>query len=144
MQPCPKDGKNMSPHRTARGHSIRCEGCSGLWLSNASVVRHIGAVPRAAYIRNTGANTGLHCPDDRASLVALIHHGVEIDICTQCGGVWLDRGELESILDQRRQGSRRAVEGAGEGAQGVLDGVDLSSDVLSSAVDFLGEFFSGL
>lgn len=26
--------------------------------------------------------------------------GVEIDICTNCGGVWLDRGELETIIDR--------------------------------------------
>lgn len=25
------------------------------------------------------------------------HHGVHIDTCTQCRGVWLDRGELEKI-----------------------------------------------
>lgn len=26
--------------------------------------------------------------------------GVEIDICATCGGVWLDRGELDTLLDQ--------------------------------------------
>jgi Zn-finger nucleic acid-binding protein len=25
-------------------------------------------------------------------------HGVEIDICPKCRGVWLDRGELEKLL----------------------------------------------
>ncbi|HEX3356880.1 MAG TPA: zf-TFIIB domain-containing protein, partial [Tepidisphaeraceae bacterium] len=26
-------------------------------------------------------------------------HGVEIDQCPNCSGVWLDRGELETILE---------------------------------------------
>lgn len=29
--------------------------------------------------------------------------GVELDMCSQCRGVWLDRGELEKLLDGARQ-----------------------------------------
>ena len=28
--------------------------------------------------------------------------GVEIDYCPQCRGVWLDRGELDKIIDRSR------------------------------------------
>ena len=28
--------------------------------------------------------------------------GIEIDICANCGGVWLDRGELEKIIESER------------------------------------------
>ncbi len=40
----------------------------------------------------------MQCPvcDDR--LRAIERHGVEIDICPSCKGVWLDRGELEKIV----------------------------------------------
>jgi Zn-finger nucleic acid-binding protein len=31
-------------------------------------------------------------------------HGVEIDYCPQCRGVWLDRGELDKILDRTAVG----------------------------------------
>jgi Zn-finger nucleic acid-binding protein len=27
-------------------------------------------------------------------------HGVEIDYCPQCRGVWLDRGELDKIIER--------------------------------------------
>jgi Zn-finger nucleic acid-binding protein len=27
-------------------------------------------------------------------------HGVEIDYCPQCRGVWLDRGELDKVIDR--------------------------------------------
>jgi Zn-finger nucleic acid-binding protein len=30
--------------------------------------------------------------------------GVELDMCPQCRGVWLDRGELEKILADAREG----------------------------------------
>jgi Zn-finger nucleic acid-binding protein len=32
--------------------------------------------------------------------------GVEIDICPQCRGVWLDRGELEKLLEPIRNEAR--------------------------------------
>lgn len=33
-------------------------------------------------------------------LVMSERHGVEIDYCPQCRGVWLDRGELDKLLDR--------------------------------------------
>jgi Zn-finger nucleic acid-binding protein len=38
------------------------------------------------------------CPD--STLVISAREGVEIDHCPQCRGVWLDRGELDKILDR--------------------------------------------
>lgn len=38
------------------------------------------------------------CPD--ATLVMTERTGVEIDYCPNCRGVWLDRGELDKILDR--------------------------------------------
>ncbi|MFN7139600.1 MAG: zf-TFIIB domain-containing protein, partial [Limisphaerales bacterium] len=40
-------------------------------------------------------------------MVAIHHRGVEIDLCTGCGGVWLDRGELERILKARPASNAR-------------------------------------
>jgi hypothetical protein len=37
------------------------------------------------------------CPVDRQTLGKEIVHGVIIDRCPQCKGVWLDAGELERI-----------------------------------------------
>ena len=38
------------------------------------------------------------CPD--ASLVMTDRQGVEIDYCPTCRGVWLDRGELDKIIER--------------------------------------------
>lgn len=38
------------------------------------------------------------CPRDANTLTATYKHGIEVDICPSCDGVWLDRGELDKIL----------------------------------------------
>lgn len=39
----------------------------------------------------------MKCPRDGYDLEAADLHGVQIDHCTHCGGIWLDRGELAAI-----------------------------------------------
>jgi uncharacterized protein len=43
------------------------------------------------------------CPRDGASLVEVNKSGVQIDVCPECKGVWLDRGELEKIMQITRE-----------------------------------------
>ena len=45
-----------------------------------------------------------HCPD--ATLLMTDRQGIEIDYCPTCRGVWLDRGELDKLLE--RAGSTAA------------------------------------
>jgi Zn-finger nucleic acid-binding protein len=42
----------------------------------------------------------MQCPIDGTTLVITDRSGVEIDYCPQCRGVWLDRGELDKIIDR--------------------------------------------
>lgn len=46
------------------------------------------------------------CPDDR--LVMTERSGIEIDYCPTCRGVWLDRGELDKIIDRSANSSTAA------------------------------------
>ena len=39
-----------------------------------------------------------HCPD--ATLLMSERQGVEIDYCPSCRGVWLDRGELDKLIER--------------------------------------------
>ena len=45
------------------------------------------------------------CKD--ANLVMSERSGVEIDYCPSCRGVWLDRGELDKIIERSTQNSRQ-------------------------------------
>lgn len=42
----------------------------------------------------------MKCPIDGATLVIADRTGIEIDYCPDCRGVWLDRGELDKIIDR--------------------------------------------
>ncbi len=39
------------------------------------------------------------CPHCKIPLSMADRKGIEIDYCTQCRGVWLDRGELDKIIE---------------------------------------------
>ena len=42
----------------------------------------------------------MQCPVCDVTLVISSREGIEIDHCPQCRGVWLDRGELDKIIDR--------------------------------------------
>lgn len=43
----------------------------------------------------------MKCPNCRdVTLVMTERQGVEIDYCPQCRGVWLDRGELDKLIER--------------------------------------------
>ena len=43
---------------------------------------------------------GMLCPIDQSPLVMSERQGIEIDYCPTCRGVWLDRGELDKIIER--------------------------------------------
>lgn len=46
----------------------------------------------------------MQCPVCKTSnLVMTERQGIEIDYCPQCRGVWLDRGELDKIIERSTQ-----------------------------------------
>jgi len=56
------------------------------------------------------------CPIDQTELVITERQGVEIDYCPKCRGVWLDRGELDKIIDRAAQFEGTATAGASAGS----------------------------
>ncbi len=45
------------------------------------------------------------CPVDGAALTMSERAGIEIDYCPTCRGVWLDRGELDKIIERNNEAS---------------------------------------
>lgn len=43
------------------------------------------------------------CPNCQAGMKEITREGVQIDMCATCHGVWLDRGELNKLLELNRQ-----------------------------------------
>jgi Zn-finger nucleic acid-binding protein len=54
----------------------------------------------------------IKCPKcAQADLVAMDRNEIEIDVCPSCRGVWLDRGELDKIIERSAGG--RSSESSG-------------------------------
>jgi len=51
-------------------------------------------------LREPGGSQGVLCPHCRVDLVMSDRQGIEIDYCPKCRGVWLDRGELDKIIER--------------------------------------------
>jgi Zn-finger nucleic acid-binding protein len=77
----------------------------------------------------------MKCPIDGTTLVMAERQGVEIDYCPECRGVWLDRGELDKIIERsvpppappppppRGTDARDAAEGRGRRRGSFLDDI---------------------
>jgi uncharacterized protein len=51
-------------------------------------------------MRTSEQVAGMPCPVCKVPLALADREGIEIDYCPQCRGVWLDRGELDKIIDR--------------------------------------------
>jgi uncharacterized protein len=81
----------------------------------------------------------VNCPIDGATLEMSAREGVEIDYCPACRGVWLDRGELDKILDRAESWSSPA--GSERRANDHDD--DRSRPHKKKRTSFLSELFEG-
>jgi uncharacterized protein len=41
----------------------------------------------------------MKCPVDKQDMIVIEYHDIEIDYCETCGGVWLDAGEFDLLVD---------------------------------------------
>lgn len=44
----------------------------------------------------------MHCPKCGMNLIEINSHGIKMDKCSACEGVWLDRGELEQVVSKEK------------------------------------------
>lgn len=54
----------------------------------------------------------MQCPNDATVLVMSERSGIEIDYCPTCRGVWLDRGELDKIIERDSRDYRQGAPAA--------------------------------
>ena len=58
----------------------------------------------------------MKCPIDSVDLLMSDRQGIEIDYCPTCRGVWLDRGELDKIIERNTGDGALAGETARAGS----------------------------
>lgn len=44
----------------------------------------------------------MKCPKDGFDLASSTYHGVQIETCPHCGGMWLDAGEIDAVAHEER------------------------------------------
>jgi Zn-finger nucleic acid-binding protein len=44
----------------------------------------------------------MKCLKDGYDLASSMYHGVQIETCEHCGGMWLDAGEIEAVAHEER------------------------------------------
>ena len=44
----------------------------------------------------------MKCPKDGYDLATSEYHGVQIETCSHCGGMWLDPGDLDAVAHEDR------------------------------------------
>lgn len=65
-------------------------------------------------MRDPAAVSAMLCPVCHVGLAMTDRQGVEIDFCPQCRGVWLDRGELDKIIERSAQAGSSAQPSAAQ------------------------------
>src|ERR687894_2155708 len=83
-----QDAPHSGGHRRGGGSDDRCVAAAAP-----------AAVHRAGGDTMSGT-TPFDCPRCGVGLAMSERQGIEIDYCPQCRGVWLDRGELDKVIDR--------------------------------------------
>jgi Zn-finger nucleic acid-binding protein len=52
----------------------------------------------------------MKCPIDQNLLTISSREGIEIDYCPSCRGVWLDRGELDKLIERSESSNQQRTE----------------------------------
>lgn len=138
---CPVDQAELSILPKVPGLAESCEVCGGLWVERASL-RQLGAALPAGSLDAQPVEPR-RCSRCEVPMGRLRLPGVEVDVCPDCQGVWLDAGELATLKSLRRS----AATGAGQptaaprGGVGALDAALVTVDFAATVVDFAGLVF---
>ena len=87
----------------------------------------------------TNAAVGMPCPVCKVPLVMSDRQGVEIDYCPQCRGVWLDRGELDKIIERSAAHEAAPAPQAGAAYEAPPPGVQRAPDPYAGQPAYYGD-----
>jgi hypothetical protein len=69
---------------------------------DAELLRRRRAAEEAAAREAERQSHYMKCPKDGYDLTSSAYHGVQIETCPHCGGMWLDAGEIEAVAHEHR------------------------------------------
>jgi Zn-finger nucleic acid-binding protein len=77
-----------------------CGNCHGIWMERAELNKKRAKLPLD--LTAVSRERILECPRCLVSLTTYLGQLVEIDLCDRCGGLFLDAGELDLLVEARQ------------------------------------------
>lgn len=104
---CPACGSEMNPITSSGIELDECSQCYGLWFDKGELeaISRLRHGPPERLLRSRLVTTQLRpegtrpCPRCAQYLVGMKAKGIQLDICQDCQGLWLDQGELNALLE---------------------------------------------
>lgn len=129
---CPRDQVELQIEKHHGIEVDRCPDCSGRWLDHEELDRLEATVPsteeeRVATIQYAQRDSDLACPKCDKPMRSFNYraYDLELDVCEDQHGFWLDAGEdgrVRDIIEERIKGIKRAGN-AEAGWDRFLDGL---------------------
>jgi len=101
---CPRCFSVLNPEVIRKGiwkvEIDKCTSCSGIYLDKGELMTLTGNRPlHHLTTRHLGVDSDseLLCPSCGSLMDDEYAEGIEIDVCLQCNGVWLDKNELDQL-----------------------------------------------
>lgn len=94
---CPRDNAELRPFRVGDVHVDTCHTCTGVWLDAGELggVAHDAELEAIALAAQDPARVSTFaCPRCAGACHPAVVEEIELDVCTQCRGIWLDANEL--------------------------------------------------
>ena len=103
---CPRCFSELIPEKLSKGlwkvEIDKCKLCSGVYLDKGELMTLTGNRPlHYLTTKHLGIDSGseLLCPKCGSLMDDEHPGGIEIDVCLQCNGVWLDKKELDLLKE---------------------------------------------
>ncbi len=104
---CPRDNSILEGRGIWEVEGKGCPHCHGTWLSYLEIKKLYEkgalAVPPQVYSKDNVSyeynhwKSNIYCPIDNKQMETYDLHSLQIDICHECKGLWLDEGEIEKL-----------------------------------------------
>ncbi|HBP18563.1 MAG TPA: hypothetical protein DEA08_12360 [Planctomycetes bacterium] len=122
---CPKCQAKLW-HMDRGGNLVElCSGCKGMWFDAGELTVILGVYRRLeTALGEDTAFACLRCNDERLRQLPFPHSSVDVDVCPKCQGVWLDRGELETLQANVEKLVTEAEPDLGQRAEALFDDLD--------------------
>lgn len=102
---CPGCGSAMQVFRVGEVEIDKCFFCGGLFLNDGELEQVLGRRLTAT----AGSSAGRDCSSCQTNMVHSRVERVEMDHCPDCGGVYLDLGELDLLAGKRVRVTQKEV-----------------------------------